>query len=67
MLKHAKKGDFIKSKLGPFYIIHTEKNEDGGKASFKKKKSNIVWDFDLGEDEEDDDMSKDGFSYQSSD
>lgn len=58
MWKNAKGHNYLKNKLGPFYIVHTEKNENGNGGNSatlqKKKQSKIVWDFDIGENEGDD-------------
>lgn len=56
MLGTAKKNSYLKEKLGPFYIVHTDQhdspaNEGGVK---KSKSSNIVWDFNIGDDEDQD-------------
>ena len=55
MLGTAKKNSYIKEKLGPFYIVHTDLEGDlantGGGVK-KSKSSNIVWDFNIGDDED---------------
>ena len=54
MLSTAKKNSYIKEKLGPFYIVHSDQQEQSNNTGGvkKSKSSNIVWDFDIGEDEE---------------
>jgi hypothetical protein len=69
MLKSPKKNSYIKQKLGPFYILHTENNldNDTDENACVKKTCKIRWEFDLAEDEDDDSLSLDVLSYQSSD